>query len=64
MSRRGEITVECDCKGCHAEERFTAEQLQDEGLRAAKYAHGWRWFNGKDICPDCDEERKANAAAR
>jgi hypothetical protein len=62
MARRGQITVECDAKDCQAEQHFDADDLADEGLRLAKYAQGWRWWNGHDICPQCEEAREAERA--
>jgi hypothetical protein len=64
MSRRGEIVVECDTKGCQAERRFNADEIADIGLRAAKYAEGWRWYNNHDICPQCEEEQARAVALR
>jgi hypothetical protein len=63
MSRRGEITVECDVKGCEAEQHFTVEQLEGKSLCQAKYASGWRWWNFHDVCPQCEEKRNEEIRA-
>ena len=55
MSQTGELRLECDNRECEAEQFFTPEQLQDEGLRSVRYAHGWRYRDGKDVCPQCVE---------
>jgi hypothetical protein len=64
MAQWGEITVECDCKGCEAVQHFTAADLIGTTLGAAKTAAGWRWFNYHDVCPQCEEERERAIAER
>jgi hypothetical protein len=62
MSRRGDITVECDMPTCHAELVIPAERLQVVSL---SYVMGHAWWvqqDGqgvrRDICPQCIEEGK------
>jgi phage terminase large subunit GpA-like protein len=62
MSRRGEVTVECDVKGCGAEQHFTVKHLDGTTFNQAKYAAGWRWWNYHDVCPQCEEEQVKETA--
>ena len=52
MSRRGEVTIECDMPTCQAELILDQVHLIDIGIIQAKRERGWRW-DGRDICPDC-----------
>jgi hypothetical protein len=60
MSVWGEITIECDTPGCHAQHAVTA----DEAFRVAgrEYAEDEGWIVGDDgqhTCPQCIEWGKA-----
>jgi hypothetical protein len=57
MSRRGEITVECDTPDCHAEWSLTAHQMRARSVRDWLDFEGWEMTGeGKDRCPDCSME--------
>jgi hypothetical protein len=52
MSRRGEITVECDSDDCYAEVIYRPENL-DEPVHDLLTADGWVRKDGKDYCVEC-----------
>ena len=55
MSRRGEITVECDSDDCYAEAIYRPENL-DEPISDVLEADGWTRYHDQDICPQCIKE--------
>lgn len=74
MSIRGTVTIECDSKGCHAEEHIGDLDMEDylepsrTGLRLELHAHGWTMDDEGGLhCPECNTERDEayeRAAAR
>ena len=66
MAIRGTVTLECDSKGCHAEEvigdlEFDVRPLE-RGLEIEMFSAGWRMDDdGKLHCPQCQEERERDA---
>jgi hypothetical protein len=64
MAIRGEIVIECDTPSCHAETHWSGpEALVDVvqfhiGFSVEFLAAGWRFYDGKFVCPQCIEERK------
>ncbi len=61
MSIRGSVTLECDSKGCHAEEVIAAEDfnLADKWIYIDVSAafNGWRVDDDGNIhCPQCCDE--------
>lgn len=54
MSRRGEITIECDSDDCYAEILLGALALEDDSLHDQLADAGWtQTAQGQDVCPDC-----------
>ena len=59
MSRRGEITIECDVTNCYAEQIFTPDTLADtRNLDELIEDAGWKSDGARDICPQCVEENQ------
>jgi predicted RNA-binding Zn-ribbon protein involved in translation (DUF1610 family) len=65
MSRRGDITIECDSPDCHAEIVLSVHDARESGDSQA-YRDGigillgaknwWTSFRGLDRCPQCEDE--------
>jgi hypothetical protein len=61
MSLRGEVIVECDLPGCHAEEVIPeADLLGPRTLKQILMDRGWiKTVRGHDVCPQCIEDGKS-----
>lgn len=63
MSIRGTIVLECDSKGCRAEQVMDADEADfaddmKRGVQVELYFSGWVMDEGGEIhCPACCEER-------
>ena len=53
MSRRGELTVECDTGDCYAQVTYRIAELIDFSVEDALSDEGWKRIGGKDKCPAC-----------
>jgi hypothetical protein len=61
MSARGEITVECDVRRCHAEKVMSHRPLLlDNIVELLEDGGGWLYFRAEDkwACPQCLREGK------
>jgi len=59
MSRKGEIVVVCDIKGCNGEHLIHSWDVNVQTLATAIQREGWRRdSDGRDVCPSCVEKVK------
>ena len=64
MSIRGQLTIECDRKGCHAEIVLGPDECDLEpkrgGIEIDLYAYGWMVDDlepARFVCPECVNEQ-------
>ena len=60
MGVRGEVVIECDVKGCHAELVLSAERVEANSARLCAQWDGWARspITGAWMCEQCLDEGK------